>query len=284
MEWTYRDRGDLSDRKPRLAKDFRDVAVLAFLHRHPQRRLAGFALEDGHVDVRAAQASFLAGGEPLKFEHLAAKLVQVLILDITLHDREVRLGHPVSRVGQAVGKLAIVGQKHQATLIPPQASDGKEPGLGGVVDQIQHGPALKAWLIRGGRQCAFGLMKDDVELPPRGANLSGDRLAINGDLVVARVDKGGEAGDDLAIDLDPAFFDQLLAHPARGDSRVGQDALKPDKRRGWALAAARGCFVVLVVHRASLDPRAMAQVQRFQRARTENPMTVMPSSSWNAPA
>jgi hypothetical protein len=285
LERADRDCSDLAHREARLTKDLRDVAVLAFLHRDPECCLARLALEDGHVDVGSLDPAFLARSQTLELEHLPAEAVEICLIHIPFHHREIRLGDAIARVGQAVGELAVVGQEDQAGLIPPQPADRKEPGLGRVVDQVQDCPAFKARFIVRGRERAIGLMKDDVELATGWvAGRLCDGLAIDRDLVVSGIDERRELGDKLAVDLDVSFFDQLLADSACGDPCIGKDSLEPDHGRSGAPGATGGFLVVFVIHRASLDRRDGAQVQRFQRARTEKPMTDVPSSSWNARA
>jgi hypothetical protein len=63
------------------------------------------------------------------------------------------------------------------------------------------------------------------------AGLGRDALAVDPDHLVVGIDAGTEPADGLAVHLDPAGADELLAVPAATHPGLGQDLLQPDPAR-----------------------------------------------------
>jgi hypothetical protein len=121
---------------------------------------------------------------------------------------QVRLGHLIGRVRQAVGEFAVVGQQQQALGGDVKASDMEKPFALVVADEVADaGPALR--VLHGGDN-TLGLVEHHVD---QGV-IELDAQAVHVDDRSLGVDADAELGDDLAVDLHAAFGDHLLADAA----------------------------------------------------------------------
>ena len=145
------------------------------------------------------------------------------------HVGQVGLDHPVRRVHQQVGQLAVVGQQQQALAVGVQSPDVEEP-LGPVRDEVGDGGA--AAVIRHGAQHPRGLFSGQVDQVGADDRCGRRRRAIDRG---RGVDPGAELVDDHAVDRDPAVGDQLFAGPPRAHPGRGQHLLQPD--RAWSRIA-----------------------------------------------
>src|SRR5262249_25505958 len=126
---------------------------------------------------------------------------------------------PELRVRQPVGQLAVVGQEHQAGALLVEPADGVDT-LGDLRQQVDDPGLARGVAI--GRNVALGLVDGVIDAP-----LGVDLLAVDGDLLLVRVDAGAQLADDLVVDGDAALEDQLLARPPRPDPGVREDLLEP---------------------------------------------------------
>ncbi len=81
-----------------------------------EANLAIPTLMDDHLELGGLGASFEADllderfrGPAAMNEHAAAKPRQCLVVHVSLHDHHVLLLHAETRVGQAIGEVAVVG-------------------------------------------------------------------------------------------------------------------------------------------------------------------------------
>jgi hypothetical protein len=139
-----------------------------------------------------------------------------------LHLREyVGLGHAgdlhfvnlfdaVAGVRELVGQLTVVGNDNQPLARQVESADVEHPPHAGG-QQVDHPrPACR---IASGRDYAGWLVNGEVlQLGPR------QRLAVDADFLPSAINAGAQLGDDLAVDLDAALGDELLALAAAGDA------------------------------------------------------------------
>jgi hypothetical protein len=131
---------------------------------------------------------------------------------------EIGLADAVARVGEPVGEFPVVGDDDQALARSVEAAHGKHPFFrGNQVDDAQ--PA--AGIVVGGDD-AGGLVDGKVQ-----ALGTAERLAIDADFVLERIDAGAQLGDHLAIDLDAPLADQLVAIAPAADASSRQHLLEP---------------------------------------------------------
>jgi len=122
------------------------------------------------------------------------------------------------RVGQPVREFTVVGQEHQPGALLVEPADRVNP-LGDLGEDVDDQGLARRVAV--GRDVAFGLVDGVVNV-----SFGVDLLAVERDLLAARVDAGAEFADDLVVDRDPALEDEFLARPPRADAGVGQDLLK----------------------------------------------------------
>ena len=137
----------------------------------------------------------------------------------TLDGGEVGLLHAVLGVGEAVRQLAVVGEQDDALGLGVEPADVEETGLA-VGDVVAE--ALAAVRVLHGGDDTGGLVQREEQV-----RLGGHRQAVDLDLVLLRVDPHALLDDDLAVDLDPAGVDQLLAGAARAHAGAGEHLLQP---------------------------------------------------------
>src|SRR5207302_6139937 len=102
------------------------------------------------------------------------------------------------------GAVTGGGQEEATFGVPVEPADGEDPGF--IGDEIGHGRATLR-VVGGGDH--LGRL---VEQVVHEAGPDGDGDAVDGDAVPLGVDAPPE-GRHLAVDLDAAFPDQLLAGP-----------------------------------------------------------------------
>lgn len=163
-------------------------------------------------------------------------------------------GHLVTRVGESVGQLAIVGQQHQTGRVGIESADGIEPFVHvlGQVDVVQHGDP--AQLVTGGGDGPTGLVQRNVQLvracEAASTTRSADRLTIHLHAVTHRIDPGWQRCHRHSVDRHPTVGDELFRVTAGGNPRVGKhflQSLPPGsvgigvRFTGWSGAAGHGC-------------------------------------------
>ncbi len=213
------------------------------------------ALVQGHLD-EVVLAGLLHDAEVVRARVAVLELDAVLqALAEVARDRaddvrEVGLLHAVLRVREAVRQLAVVGEQDDALGLRVEPAHVEEPGLA-VGDVVAE--ALPALGVLHRRDDTGGLVQRE-EL----VRLRGDGQAVDLDLVLLRVDAAALLEHDLAVDLDPGLFDQLLAGAPGAVARAGQDLLQPLALLLGAREGLRELHVLLArvaLAVALLDPR-----------------------------
>ena len=115
------------------------------------------------------------------------------------------------RMGQALGKIAIVREKDQALALLVEPSDMKEPAKmpGNQVEDRR-----PASLIRTGTNDSLRLVKNDVD-----RRHSSGRPATGNPYIVARADNRCEISNKVAVDRHLSLFNQCLAGSPRPKAR-----------------------------------------------------------------
>lgn len=213
-QWSEGDAFEALDVVTDFGKQVLYGAATRFSERDPEQRLAVLEADDRHG--RRLIFGALAGREPpIQFLQRAGR-----------NDADDRglIGPQAAElwVRQLVGHVPVVGQEQEAGGVIVKASDREEPGPGVVTNQIDNGQPVRARLIRGGAECARGLVEHDVD----GLNNGLDGAAVDQNAVGFGIDPERQVGEDLAVDPDLAFLDELLAGASRGDAGIGQDTLE----------------------------------------------------------
>lgn len=113
-------------------------------------------------------------------------------------------------------QLAVIGQQQETRGLAVEPADGNDTL--GHLDQIEHRPAPA--LVGRRRDVARGLVKDDVA-----SSLPTDKLAIDVDLLLGRIDAHAKLAHDLTVDADTPLFDQSLSLATRRESVRRDDPL-----------------------------------------------------------
>ena len=143
-------------------------------------------------------------------------------------------------MGEPVGQLAVVGEQDETLGLGVQTAHVEEP-LGAVEHEVrQRGAALG---VGHGADDADRLVDGEVDQVGHGRQA----LAVHVDDLLGRVDPGAEAADHLAVDRHPAVTDHVLAGPAAGHARLGEDLLQPDAVRDLGGVALVGVVAVVEV-------------------------------------
>ena len=177
-----------------------DLAIAAFVQDDFQFRRFPLAASDTHGSD---------AGHAFRQMNAAPQPVQGLDGRASLDSRQIGLVDPVSRMGQAVRQIAVVGDQDQPFAGPVQPADREQPFV--RANQVDHaGPPIG---IPAGRDDARRLVHGEVQ--PFGV---GQRRSIHADQLPHRIDARAEFRDDLAIDFDATGQDQLLAFAAAADA------------------------------------------------------------------
>ena len=190
--------------------DAADLPLLALGHDHLEDGLVALAIHHAHG----------AGGGLFAFDEQAARPA----LDrpgrwCTFDRHQIRLGMAKTRMRELIGKLAIVGQHHQAFAVRIQPADGEQ--MLGMRHQVEHRTALIAFVRLAGGEHVLRLVDGEIQLRQL---IEAQLLAIHLDHVHIRVGLCPQC-DDFAVNAHPALFDQLLCCAARGDIGHAQQFL-----------------------------------------------------------
>ena len=131
---------------------------------------------------------------------------------------------------EAVGELTVVSEQQQALGLGVQAANVEQalPLLEALVDEVAHRRATHVVAHRG--LDAARLIEDVVVH----LIVDLDAHSVDADDVLVRVDAHAHPIHNLAVDLDSARGDELLAHAAAGHAGGCQDLLQADLvLRSW---------------------------------------------------
>jgi hypothetical protein len=166
-------------------------------------------LQDGRLPVPFLYPHALHAGEALGEVLAAAKPSQGCGRDVAGHGHLIRLGHPMPRMGQAVGQLPIIRDEDQplAGGIQPanaiDAASGRrdkidDPRPTSRISRCRHNAG---WLMDGVAQ-RLGLRES---------------FTVNADLLHMGVHPRSQGRDTATINFHAAFQDERLAGPPAGD-------------------------------------------------------------------
>ena len=131
------------------------------------------------------------------------------------HLDKIRLLDAEAGMEQAVAEVAIVGQEEQALACLIEPADGVNPQAG-LRHQIRgEGPACRV-VVRA--QVAARLVDEPVN-----KSLGMDRLAVDGDTLLVRIDARAQFADHLAVDRHATGANQLVTVTPRADAGMGQE-------------------------------------------------------------
>ena len=160
-----------------------------------------------------------AGQTVLQVHALAQAAAQVP-RDGAVDLRAVDLADLIGRVRQAVSEFPVVGQQDQALGVDVEAAD-VEQALVAAADVVAEVGAVRV-VHRGDH--ADRLVEGEVDDALGG----GDAHPVHADHRGLGVHAHALVAHDLAVDLDAAGGDQVLADPAAADPGLGQDLLEAD--------------------------------------------------------
>ncbi len=186
------------------------LAILTFGEHHLKNRRLALVTSDPRT-----LGTDLPFGEPDPF----GQLVQDLLSWVSSNNDPIELLDPIFGVSELVGELTVVGQKNQSDRHLIKATDGVDP-LGEVGHQVDHAGSARG--ISVGRDVPFRLIDREVH-----RLLDLDRLAVDLNVALTRVNLGTELANHDTIDTDPTLEDQLLTRSTRAEARMGEDLLKP---------------------------------------------------------
>jgi hypothetical protein len=179
----------------------------------PHLALATLADRDLHLALSGSLHLGRCGRAVLQAD-TAAQLLQLPLGGRAGQADPVGLGHPVARMGQMVGELAVVGQQDQARGVSVEPADRIQAQV--RIHQLGDRPA--AARLAGGRDHPRRLV-DQPDLA---------RLRRHGPAVdlhpAALVHIAGRVGHQLAANHHPPGPNHLLGGAAGGDAGVGQVA------------------------------------------------------------
>ena len=139
--------------------------------------------------------------------------------DLTGHFGNISLRHAERRMGEHVGKLAVVGQQEQPAGLGVEPADVEQALLIPGRPPVEVVPAV---LVRERTHDADGLVEHEV--PLRHVELDG--RTVDRHVVGRCIHAPAEFGDDLAIDLHPSGADQVFGDPSTGDTRRSHHLLQ----------------------------------------------------------
>ena len=119
------------------------------------------------------------------------------------YNRLIHALEPVSRVGQAFGQLAVIGQQQQPLRIVIKTTD-RVHVLAHARDEVENGsPPL--WIVTG-RYVSRGLVHQHIAAPLGVA----DPASIDANVITLWIRPGAQLGHDRAIDRYTARLDEPL--------------------------------------------------------------------------
>jgi len=190
----------------------------------------------GEDAVAAASANLV---EAAAVDHdAAAEVVDSLRCGRAGDFDEVGLFYSRCCFGELVGEVAVVGHEQQAFRQVIETPDGVEARelhvladgllLRVLAEELEDGGAMLGVVCCG--DVAARLVDHEVALRLGAV----EQLAVDADVVFGGVGAGAEFGDDLAVDDDAAFEDDLFGLAAAGDAGLGEDLLQAVAARGFA--------------------------------------------------
>ena len=178
-----------------------DFAVAAFVEHHFQDRRPLPPALDSHM---------LHVGEAFGQVDAAVKLREHFLLDLPGDLDVVNLFDAVPRMREAVGQLAVVGDEDQPFARHIEPADAKHARR---IRRQQIGHARPAGRIARRGNDAGRLVDGEVhQLRLR------QHFAIDANFLLQRIDARAQLGDDLPIDFDAAFANQLFAFAPAGNA------------------------------------------------------------------
>jgi hypothetical protein len=186
-----------------------DLAVATFSDRYLYKRPGAVPLQQPHLRLTRASLGQV---------HAARHLPHVRRRDLACHGGDIRLGHLVPGVRQAVGEVAVIGHEERAARINVKPPHREQPRPR-VLEEIDRPAAAGGVVIRAHH--AHGL----VEKPVFGV-LQPQPLSVQSDVLRLGVGLDAQFGRQTAINRDAAGQDDRLACPPRAPARTRQQFLK----------------------------------------------------------
>ena len=189
-----------------------DLTIAALVEHH---------LEHGALAPLAPHVDPLRVHLPLGKPHALPQLFQQLFVRHARDLHQVFFLDAIPRVGEQIGELAIVREQDEALARAVEPPDGEEPLLSG--HEIDDPRPPRGIVV--GRDHPHRLVEHvDEAADPR------EPLPVDADLLGAGIDTGAERRDHLAVDLDTARRNELLAGPAAAETGRREHFLEPFQR------------------------------------------------------
>ena len=221
---TNTDSGQLADRVAKGGEHPAHLTVAAFKNCQLDLRLPGpiGSIAFAVTLVTPAKAHILGGLSRTVFQvDATAQNIQRLLCGNAAHFRPVRFRDMVTRVCQAIQKLAIVGEKNQAFRIDIQPPDRAQHRLIAQIHEVRDEAGGVGVLQR--RHHSARLIQRDIV--PLARNLYWP--TVESDPVDIQVHFRAQLSDDLPVNFDPTLGDPRLAGAARADPGGCERFLKP---------------------------------------------------------
>jgi hypothetical protein len=197
---------DLLDKMSDLLEHLAEFAVAAFDQHHFVPRVVALAdLPD--AGRRSLHATFARPGAI--DGHAFTKQIETFLRWLSADFYQVGLFYARRRFGQLVGKVPIVRDQQQAFAQVIEAPDGVK-ALVHLRKELHH--CRPSFRIADCGHIAPRLIQHEVTEALR----SMKELSVDADVVAAGIRFGTKLGDDLSVDLDPAFANHLLGMTSAG--------------------------------------------------------------------
>ncbi len=138
----------------------------------------------------------------------------------------------IAGMGQAIGKIAIVGQQNQPPGVIIEPADGIETSARRVLDQMHNRPAGSTGLILDGAKGLARLVEHDIDVA---IDLMVYGCVVNLHTIDAGRDEGGNLAHDRTIDPDASFGNEQLAVPPGSHPGIGEKTLQSNFCTGFVL-------------------------------------------------
>jgi hypothetical protein len=193
---------------------------------HPAHNVVP-TLMNGHLDhdpigIRGPDGEGIDSGQPILEKYAIPEGLAHFSTKWPSYLSQVGLHYSISRMGQSLSKIAVVGEQQQAFGFHIQSADVKE-AFRKVLEIVPHTGAV-LWMIMHGRNHAAGLIESQIDLLAS----CGDPFAIYLDQLAFRIDSHAHFTHNFAVYAHTSSFDEGLADAATSDTGGGEDLLEAD--------------------------------------------------------
>jgi len=212
LDWPDRTSPQPLDPMADRIEHFPDLAIAAFVQGDLESRVGAEAIGRHHADIRRRSHA------PVD-RHATRQAIQIVRVGHTDDLHVVPSRHPVPRMRQAAGQVAVVGQQQQSLGVEVEPANGVDV-LRDCCQQIHdRRPALR---VGARRDIAAGLVEQHVPV----CVTPSKSTAVDADVVVGGVGFRSELTDRYPVYGDAPFEHESLGRPPGRDARTREDFLQ----------------------------------------------------------